>query len=74
MITWIITILALIGSILNIKKRRECFILWILTNLYWIIHDFRIGEQAQGVLFMTYSIFSIWGFIEWSKGPKVSRP
>jgi len=39
---WVITGLSLLGTILNIKKKRICFVIWGFTNIIWCIYDFYI--------------------------------
>ena len=63
--TWILTILSLIGVILNIKKNEACFAIWALTNFGWTIIDFQKGIPAQGILFLIYTGLAVWGFFEW---------
>ncbi len=62
---WGITILSIIGVILNIQKRKECFIIWAFTNFAWMVYDLSIGATAQGVLMLVYFILAIWGLIKW---------
>ncbi len=63
--TWIITILAIIGTIANIKRKAWCFWIWLVTNSIWIIVDYRAGLYAQAFLFCVYFSLSIWGLWEW---------
>ena len=63
--TWLLTILSIIGVILNIKRKKVCFIIWAFTNASWAIIDFIKDIPAQGVLFTIYFILAIWGIIEW---------
>jgi len=63
--TWLLTILSLIGVVLNIHKRKECFLLWGVTNFCWAWHNFSIGEMAQGTLFSCYFLLAIWGIWKW---------
>ena len=63
--TWLLTILSIIGVILNIKRKKVCFIIWAFTNASWAVIDFIKGIPAQGVLFTVYFILAIWGIIEW---------
>lgn len=64
---WIVTAASLVGVILNIKKRRSCFVVWGVTNASWAVIDFSKGIPAQGVLFTVYFALSVWGLIEWRK-------
>jgi nicotinamide riboside transporter PnuC len=65
--SWILVILSIAGVILNIYKRKECFVIWGITNLGWAIYDFKIGAYAQGVLFAVYFGLAVWGIIKWRK-------
>jgi len=67
-IMWAVTALAIIGVVLNIKKRRECFYVWLFTNSVWMVYDFTLGALAQSALFAVYVGLAIWGIIEWRKG------
>jgi hypothetical protein len=64
---WIITGLSVIGTVLNIKKKRICFYIWLCTNSTWCIYDFVIGSFAQSALFLVYVGLAIWGIISWKK-------
>ena len=65
--SWVITVLSLIGVILNIYKNKWCFVTWLITNLLWAIVDFSLGIYAQGVLFTIYAGLAVWGLVKWSK-------
>lgn len=64
---WALTAISIIGVILNIKKDRRCFILWIFTNGAWAVYDFSIGAFAQAALFLVYFCLAIWGIYSWTK-------
>jgi nicotinamide riboside transporter PnuC len=66
-ITIILTIASLIGVVLNIKRRRECFIVWACTNFNWALIDYHQGIYAQSVLFFIYFLLSLYGLWEWRK-------
>jgi len=65
--TWILTILSIIGVILNIKKKRLCFLIWAITNFGWMVVDWRAGLPAQAALFAVYLGLALWGLWEWRK-------
>lgn len=67
---WVITALSLIGVVLNIYKRKECFIIWGFTNAVWCVYDYRIGAVEQSVLFFVYFCLAIWGLVQWDKPTK----
>ena len=67
---WLLAGASLVGVILNIKKKKVCFLIWMFTNATWAIIDFRTGLIAQSFLFCIYTILAIWGFWEWRRKRK----
>lgn len=65
MTMWILTAASLVGVILNIKKRKSCFIVWGVTNASWAVIDYNAGLTAQAALFAVYFVLAVWGLIEW---------
>jgi hypothetical protein len=68
--TGILTLLALLGVVLNIKKKIVCFYIWFFTNLSWAVVDFYKGIPMQGILFSIYTLLAVYGVFEWRKGEK----
>lgn len=66
-VTWIISALALAGTILNANRNKSGFYLWFFTNLFWVIVDFKAGLYAQSALFLAYTLLAIKGIITWTK-------
>lgn len=66
-ISWIVTAASLVGTVLNIKKNKACFIIWTVTNAFWAGYDFMIGAYAQAALFATYFCLALWGMWEWNR-------
>lgn len=66
-LTWGLTGLSIIGVVLNIKKKTECFVVWLVTNASWTVYDFSIGAYAQSFLFFIYTVLAIYGLYEWRK-------
>ena len=64
---WIITALSITGTVLNIKKKRICFIIWIVSNSFLTIYNWHIFEPAQAALFAVYFGLSVWGVCKWKK-------
>lgn len=69
-ITWIISFLALAGTILNANRNKYGFILWFVTNLFWVVVDFQSGLYAQSALFLAYTLLAVKGMVTWSKKEK----
>ena len=64
-ITIHIAALSIVGVIANIHKKRWCFLVWFVTNLFWFLHDFYFQEYAQAGIFLIYLILSIYGWAKW---------
>ena len=64
-LTWLLTILSLIGVVLNTHQDRRCFYIWIVTNTSWAAIDFYKGIYAQTTMFILYLLLSIWGLYKW---------
>ncbi len=62
---WGLTILSLIGTVMNVKKIHFCFYIWAFTNAVWTIHNYGVKEFQQASLFFIYFILALWGIYEW---------
>ena len=61
-------ILSLVGNILVNYKKKLGFVIWISSNVFWIIVNF-MGDvnYPQVIMYIIYAILNIQGFINWSK-------
>jgi hypothetical protein len=64
---WLLAAAAIAGVVLNNFRRRECFLIWMVTNATWMIYDWSLGAQAQAAMFGVYLGLSIWGWFQWGK-------
>lgn len=65
--TWTVTAICLAGTVLNVKKNRWCFVLWIFGNVAWLLYDAHSGLYSRAMLDVVQLAFAIWGLIEWRK-------
>lgn len=65
MLTWLLVIIALIGTVLNIQMDRLGFLFWIVSNLGLAIVNSRGRQWAQAMLFAVYLGLAVWGWISW---------
>jgi hypothetical protein len=70
--TWLLAIVSLVGTYLNIKKQKICFVIWGFTNALWVLYDTSIGAYAQAALMLSYFVLAVHGFYEWRKVTKTS--
>ena len=62
---WILVGLSLTGALLVTSKSRKTrvvsFIIWLMTDILWVIHYFTLGQYPAMALFGIYTIFCIVG-------------
>ena len=64
---WSVSIASLVGVVLNIRHRRECFAIWGCTNVAWCVVDLYHGIYAQSFLQAVYAMLSVYGWLSWRK-------
>lgn len=64
-LSWVMSAVALFGTILNAERNIYGFMFWLISNLYMVIRFAYIGEYAQALLFFIYFILAIRGIISW---------
>ncbi len=69
---WVVTVLSLIGVVLNVKRKRICFAVWACTNAAWMVYDWHIGAREQAALFAVYLVLAFWGLWDWRQKPGAS--
>lgn len=64
-IAYIITAASVIGTVANSFGKRWCFIVWGITNTFWIAYNISINSYAQAMLYAFNLLMAIVGFIKW---------
>ncbi|MHC4397793.1 MAG: nicotinamide mononucleotide transporter [Planctomycetota bacterium] len=59
--------IALIGVVLNVRRRWEGFLFWLISNAWWCWHNYKIGEYEQGILFGIFWLLSLYGIYSWKR-------
>ena len=64
-------ILSLVGNILVNYKKKLGFIIWISSNVFWIVVNF-LGDvnYPQVIMYLIYAGLNIQGYINWRKSEK----
>ena len=70
LITYIMTTLAIVGTVANSFKKRWCFILWGVTNCFWCGYWIFSGEYAAAIQYGFNLIMAVVGFIKWGEKPQ----
>ena len=63
--TWATTAVCLVGTVLNVKKLRACFYLWIVGNTAWLAWDLSNGLASRALLDIVQLALAVWGAYEW---------
>ena len=65
-------ILSLVGNILVNYKKKLGFIIWISSNVFWIIVNF-MGEMnyPQVIMYLIYVCLNVQGYINWSRKKEI---
>lgn len=61
-------IFSLVGNILVNFKKKLGFIIWTISNVFWIIVNF-IGDMnyPQVVMYLVYAGLNVQGYVNWSR-------
>ena len=65
-LAWICSIISGIGCFLNIKKRKECFIIWSISNMGFIYINVVTKLYGQIIMWVIFTIINIYGYKKWS--------
>lgn len=63
-------IIGVIGAVLNIKKMKSGFIVWIIGNILWIIYGLTTKQYFFMSQYIIFALISFLGFSEWHKSDK----
>lgn len=64
-IDWIFAAFALAGTILNVWQIKICFVIWIVTNLFWFGFNLSKKIYSQSLLNFVYFLLAVWGLVNW---------
>lgn len=65
--TFVMVVLAVVGTRLNIAKDPRGFVFWAVSNGYLCYHNAMIGERWQAALFGLYFVWAIEGYLKWRR-------
>lgn len=69
-LNWIMSAVALAGTLMNAERNKYGFVFWLISNLYMTVRFAVIGEYAQMLLFFVYFLLAIRGIVAWTKKEK----
>ena len=65
MIAWLLTIIALVGAVLNSQAKKKGFYFWVVSNTGFCVYNACIGQWAMSLLFGVYLLITINGLRTW---------
>lgn len=67
-------IFSLVGNILVNFKKKLGFIIWTISNVFWIVVNF-IGDMnyPQVIMYLVYAGLNVQGYLNWSKNKNERR-
>lgn len=65
-ITWALTVLAIVGVVLNAQQKVAGFYFWIPSNIGWLVVGVITGVYAQAALFTFYTFMCFYGIKQWN--------
>lgn len=67
---WILSVLSVVGAVLNAKLHWSGFVFWLASNAGWVIYDLHAHNYPQAALFFIYFGISLYGLISWLRKGK----
>lgn len=71
---WVVTALSLLATVLNIRRRRACFGIWLATNIAWGARCAVLGLPEQAALHVVYAALAVHGWGAWADAPAPREP
>lgn len=69
---YIVTAIAIIGSILNARQKWYGFIFWIVSNIFFIILNWMDSNYYEVIFFGFCLVLCIYGIYQWKKDRKTN--
>jgi len=67
-------VVSLIGILLNAKKKISCWPVWLVSNAGWIVYSLIQRDYPQIILWIAFSAFNVYGWIQWAKDKPEFKP
>lgn len=71
MITWILTGIALLGWILNIKRKRICWLFLEISAIGFLMINYLQHDYGQATLWLIYCFLGVYGYFQWGPEGKI---
>jgi nicotinamide riboside transporter PnuC len=65
-LSWIASVISIIGTLLNAYQLIICWPVWCFGNLIWIYYSWKTKQTAQVILWIVFTISNIYAWYMWS--------
>lgn len=72
-VIWFMSLVCVIGSVLNVKKMSMSFVLWTISNIFWLAYDIYFKAYARSILDLVNLATSTWGIITWVRDERSGK-
>ena len=66
-IGYLVTAFTIVGTIANSLKKRWCFYIWGVTNIFWCIYNMLSADYAQALLDAFNFVMAMMGLFKWKQ-------
>lgn len=66
-ISYVVSIITIVGTVANAFQKRWCFWIWLITNAFWIGWNIAVGEYAQSIIYIVNLTTCIIGLFKWKR-------
>jgi len=66
-IGWVVTAVAIAGVVLNNRRRRACFVLWMVSNALTAMLHVHAGLYALAVRDLIFLALAVQGWVLWGR-------
>ena len=63
-------LISLIAIVLNARKNILCWPIFLFSNILWITYSILEGDVPSILLWILFSIFNVYGWIQWKRDLK----
>lgn len=69
-VSWLMTAVAIIGTVANSYKKRIGFWFWLVSNVFWVGFNIYNGIYSQAAVYVFNSAMCLVGLREWKNNDK----
>ena len=64
---WLATLLSFFGIVLNGRKNIWCWLVWIISNAFWMALGIHYRDSAMIGSQVGFFVLNVYGWLSWAK-------